>query len=192
MNLTSAFGFVAGLLTTIAFLPQVLKTWETKTVKDLSLLTFMAQGTACTLWVVYGAALAQIPLILWNALTVLLVLFIIAFIFKYGEKKTKNSYWTILPFAIAVFCAVGVIFPKEIIGYTASAIGVVTLIPQAAKTLKTRETKDISLGMYIIFWIGVALWLTYGILLKNPPVIIVNVAVLSLASLILTLKIKNG
>mgnify|MGYP001561849916 CR=1 FL=1 len=76
------------------------------------------------------------------------------------------------------------------IGYAATVLGLFAFLPQAIKTLKTKETKDISLVMYLIFWLGVILWLLYGIFLKSLPVIIVNSVVLFLASVILVLKIK--
>jgi len=81
---------------------------------------------------------------------------------------------------------------KELIGYAASALGILAFLPQAIKIWKTKETKGISLGMYIVLWLGVILWLTYGILLKNPPVIIVNAVILTIASIILFLKIRYG
>jgi len=77
-----------------------------------------------------------------------------------------------------------------IIGYTASVLGLLAFLPQAVKTVKTKQTKDISLGMYVVFWIGVLGWLIYGIRLGDPPVIIVNSVVLTLASIILFFKIK--
>lgn len=76
------------------------------------------------------------------------------------------------------------------IAYTATTFGLFAFLPQAIKTLKSKETKDISLIMYLIFWLGVILWLLYGIFLKSLPVIIVNSVVLFLASVILVLKIK--
>lgn len=79
---------------------------------------------------------------------------------------------------------------ENLISYTAAFLGLCTFLPQTLKTLKSKETKDISLGMYLIFWVGVVLWLVYGILLKNPPIIIVNVVILVCASIILFLKLK--
>ena len=80
----------------------------------------------------------------------------------------------------------------ELIGYVAAAFGLLAFSPQAIKTWRTKETKGISLGTYVMFWFGVLLWLVYGILIGKPPVIIVNVVVLTLASIILFLKIRHG
>lgn len=62
-------------------------------------------------------------------------------------------------------------------------------IPQALKTYRTRQTKDISLWMYILLITGVALWLTYGILNTDWPVILANGVTLLLVIPILILKI---
>lgn len=79
---------------------------------------------------------------------------------------------------------------QNFISYTAVILGLCAFLPQAVKTLKTKQTKAISLVMYLIFWIGVVLWLVYGFLLKNPPIIIVNAVVLVCASIILFFKLK--
>jgi MtN3 and saliva related transmembrane protein len=74
-----------------------------------------------------------------------------------------------------------------------AAIGTtVAFIPQVIQLLKTRNTAGVSLVMYIIFTVGVTLWLTYGILLGDIPIIIANAITLALSLTILFLKIKNG
>jgi len=84
MNVTTTvIGLVAGVLTNIAFLAQVIKTWKTRETKDLSLWTFILQAGGSTLWVIHGINLKQIPLILWNAFTLILVLIIIRFKVRY-------------------------------------------------------------------------------------------------------------
>ena len=77
-----------------------------------------------------------------------------------------------------------------IIGLAAAALGGVSLFPQLLKVLKTKSTKDISLGMFIIFCISIFLWLVYGILMKNAPVIIANFFGFIQALIILSFKIK--
>ena len=66
MSLALFFGYFAGFLTTIAFVPQVIKTWKTKSADDLSLGMFLVfcAGVAC--WVAYGFLLNAEPIILWN------------------------------------------------------------------------------------------------------------------------------
>jgi len=83
MNLTTFFGLAAGFMTTIAFLPQVIQTWRTKKTKDLALGTFVFQGVSVLLWFSYGLMIGQLPLILWNVITAVLVFTIVFFKLKY-------------------------------------------------------------------------------------------------------------
>ena len=65
-------GFVAGLLTAVAFFPQVLKTWRTRSADDLSTAMLCAQSAGVALWIVYGVAIESLPVILANAVTLIL------------------------------------------------------------------------------------------------------------------------
>lgn len=80
----------------------------------------------------------------------------------------------------------------EWLGYAAAMLTTMSFIPQAVKTIRTRETHGISLGMYVIFVIGVALWLAYGIAIASLPMILANTATLGLAGTILALKLRYG
>jgi MtN3 and saliva related transmembrane protein len=62
-------GFLAGLLTTISFLPQVVKTWKSRSASDLSLGMFFVFSVGVICWLVYGLLLQEMPMILWNAVT---------------------------------------------------------------------------------------------------------------------------
>ncbi len=66
----------------------------------------------------------------------------------------------------------------------------IAFVPQAYKVWKTKSAKDISLWMFLIFTIGVASWLVYGVLTNNLPIIFANIVTLFLAFLILVAKIK--
>ena len=78
------------------------------------------------------------------------------------------------------------------IGSGAATLTTISFIPQAWKVWHTRHTKDISLGMYAMFTLGIALWLAYGILLTAWPIIIANTITLFLAGAVLVMKIKFG
>ncbi len=80
----------------------------------------------------------------------------------------------------------------ETIGYVAAVLTTVSFIPQAAKTIRTRDTSGISLGMYAVFTVGVAFWLCYGIVLESWPMILSNIVTLGLSSTILALKLRYG
>ena len=77
------------------------------------------------------------------------------------------------------------------LGYAAAALTTVAFVPQAWLTVRTRELRGVSLAMYSLFTIGVALWLLYGIALAQWPIIIANAVTLALAVLILGLKLHS-
>ncbi len=76
------------------------------------------------------------------------------------------------------------------IGFIAAALTTISFIPQAYKVIKTKDTSGISLGMYILFVLGVFLWLVHGIQVQDWPLIISNSITFVLSSIILTFKIK--
>ncbi len=78
----------------------------------------------------------------------------------------------------------------EILGTLAAILTTVAFIPQVVQVWKTKQTKDISLGMFSLFSVGVFLWFLYGIVLMKWPMIIANGIVFILASIILGFKIK--
>ncbi len=77
-----------------------------------------------------------------------------------------------------------------IIGLTAAALTTFSFLPQALKIIKTKHTKDLSLGMYLVFSTGVVLWLVYGILIRDIPVIVANLITAIFTITILVLKIR--
>ncbi len=77
-----------------------------------------------------------------------------------------------------------------IIGMMAAALTTTAFFPQLLKVWKTKSTRDISLSMFAIFCSGIFLWLIYGILNEDPPVIVANFLVFIQAALIVMLKIK--
>ena len=79
MSLIMLLGLSAACLTTAAFIPQVLKTWRTKSAKDLSLGMYLIFTTGVILWLIYGIIRHDIPIIAANGVTLLLVLIILYF-----------------------------------------------------------------------------------------------------------------
>ena len=80
----------------------------------------------------------------------------------------------------------------EWLGYAAAVLTTGSFIPQAIMTIRTRDTRGISRGMYAIFTVGTALWLAYGISLASWPMILANVVTFGLAATILVLKLRYG
>jgi MtN3 and saliva related transmembrane protein len=80
----------------------------------------------------------------------------------------------------------------EWIGAIAATLTTSSFLPQVWRVWRTRHTKDISLLMYALFTVGVALWLAYGILLDAWPIIIANSITLLLAGAVLLMKLRFG
>ncbi len=78
---------------------------------------------------------------------------------------------------------------SELVGYLAAGLTTVSFFPQAIKTLRSGDTKSISLGMYGLFTSGVALWSLYGFLVKDGPVLVANLITLVPAAVVLQRKI---
>ena len=78
------------------------------------------------------------------------------------------------------------------LGLLAALLTTVAFLPQVLHTLATRDTRGISLRMYAIFTAGVALWLVYGLLTGDLPLVAANAVTLVLAGAILILKLRHG
>lgn len=78
----------------------------------------------------------------------------------------------------------------QLLGLIAGACTTIAFLPQVIKTWKSRSAKDLSLSMFTIFSLGVALWLVYGFLVQDIPVIAANLITLMLASTLLVFKLK--
>jgi MtN3 and saliva related transmembrane protein len=83
-NLAELIGIVAGLLTTVAFLPQAVKIWRSKSAKDVSLAMFVCFCAGIVLWVIYGFMLGALPVILANVVTLCIASTILVFKIRYG------------------------------------------------------------------------------------------------------------
>jgi MtN3 and saliva related transmembrane protein len=83
MDSIDLLGLVAGTLTTISFLPQVIKIWTSKSAKDISLTMFLLFSAGIFLWLIYGVFISSLPVILSNAITLVLASIILLFKFKY-------------------------------------------------------------------------------------------------------------
>ncbi|MGD8453382.1 MAG: SemiSWEET transporter [Phycisphaerae bacterium] len=79
-----------------------------------------------------------------------------------------------------------------ILGILAGTLTTAAFTPQVVKSWRTRHTKDVSLGMFIILCVGTTLWLIYGLLMSDLPIILANAVTLVLATSILALKIRHG
>jgi len=79
----TVLGFAAALVTTLAFLPQVIKVWRTRSTADISLLTFLTLCAGIVLWLAYGVLKTDFPLIAANGVTLVLAGTILVFKLRY-------------------------------------------------------------------------------------------------------------
>ena len=75
-------------------------------------------------------------------------------------------------------------------GYIAATLTTLAFVPQAIKTIRSRDTHGISLWMYVIFTFGIVCWFGYGFFLHSWPMIVSNAITFLLAVTILGLKLK--
>lgn len=78
---------------------------------------------------------------------------------------------------------------QDLLGYLAATLTTAAFVPQALLTLRTRNVAGISLGMYGAFTSGVALWLAYGLVLGEWPIVVANAVTLALSATILAVKV---
>jgi MtN3 and saliva related transmembrane protein len=92
--MVQTLGFVAGTLTAIAFLPQVIKTWRTQSTGDLSLAMLLAQSVGVALWIAYGVAIDSRPVVVTNTVTLVLALLLLALKSSSTLKKASSAQVT--------------------------------------------------------------------------------------------------
>ncbi len=88
---TELLGLIAGTLTTLAFLPQVIKTWKSRSAQDISVGMFLLFSAGVALWLFYGIRLGAVPIIAANAVTLILSLAILGMKFWFGRRESRAS-----------------------------------------------------------------------------------------------------
>jgi MtN3 and saliva related transmembrane protein len=80
----------------------------------------------------------------------------------------------------------------DLLGAIAGILTTLAFVPQVWRVWKTRSTRDISLGMYLVFTTGVGFWLAYGLVLSAWPIVVANSVTLMLTGTVLVLKLRHG
>ena len=83
MDTTILVGYFAGSLTTLSFVPQVMRSWRLKETRDISLAMLLLFGIGVLLWMFYGIWTGSMPIIVANAVTFVLILFLLWMKLKY-------------------------------------------------------------------------------------------------------------
>jgi MtN3 and saliva related transmembrane protein len=79
----------------------------------------------------------------------------------------------------------------DMVGALAAILTTAAFIPQAIKTIRTRDTSGLSLSMYVLLLAGVTLWMVYGIILGSWPLILSNAIVLVPQSLVMAILLRQ-
>jgi MtN3 and saliva related transmembrane protein len=91
MDSVDLLGLAAGTLTTVAFVPQVVKIWRTRHAADISLIMFLLFATGVLLWLVYGLAIGSLPIVIANGITLTLAVIIIILKLRYERATTRQN-----------------------------------------------------------------------------------------------------
>ena len=84
-------GYIAGICTAVCFMPQSIKTIRTKKVKDLSFWSYLIYNLGILSWIIYGAYLGSLPMVIFNGISIIFASIILFFIIKYRNKSDKLS-----------------------------------------------------------------------------------------------------
>lgn len=84
-NFYEFLGYLAGVLTTFSFLPQVIQVYKTKSAKDISLVMYIILSVGLFLWIIYGIHRVSIPIILFDLITLVLSSMILIMKLKYKD-----------------------------------------------------------------------------------------------------------
>ncbi len=87
----TTLGITAGILTTIAYLPQLIKTWQSKSAGDISWTMLIVLCIGIILWLAYGFAIHDLPILLANMVTLLLAGVILALKIRYRNNDSDGS-----------------------------------------------------------------------------------------------------
>lgn len=80
-------GVLAGFLTTVGFIPQIIKGYRTKHMDDVSLLMPLVLGSGMLLWLLYGVSLDNLPIVLWNAIAFSLNIVVVGLKLRYERDR---------------------------------------------------------------------------------------------------------
>lgn len=78
-----------------------------------------------------------------------------------------------------------------LLGYVAGACTTLAFVPQVVRTWRTRSARDLSLAMFVVLTVGIGLWLAYGVLVHDLPVIVANGVTLVLSGALLAMKLRG-
>lgn len=91
MELAHFIGTAGGIVSSVTFLPQVIKIWKTKSAKDLSMMTLFFLILNVSLWLTYGVMITDFPLMITNSIVLCMILCMVYFKLKFKEKTQPDG-----------------------------------------------------------------------------------------------------
>jgi MtN3 and saliva related transmembrane protein len=91
METWTVLGLFAGMLTTVGFIPQIVKGYRTKRMNDVSMTMPVLLSMGMALWFCYGVILGDIPIMLWNLIALGLNIFVIVLIISYRQRQIYSQ-----------------------------------------------------------------------------------------------------
>ena len=105
-----------------------------------------------------------------------------------SPAQEKSGIW--VKFIKSIPNPINMVLWITILGLVAASLTTISFLPQAIKTIRTKQTRDISLLMYTVITIGILLWLIYGAFIGDLPLIAANTITFIFAAVVLMYKIK--
>ena len=91
MNLTEYIGLLAGFFITCSFVPQIIRVFQLKSAREISILFTSLLLLGMAFWLLYGIRRELLPVILWNVIGLVLVIILLSAKMKYGREGTKRG-----------------------------------------------------------------------------------------------------
>jgi MtN3 and saliva related transmembrane protein len=195
----NVFSWVAVVLTATQFIPQAIKSFRTRSTKDLSWWTFAQTVVISLLWIFFGYWRHAPEIIAANVIVNISCLVILAQ--KYFTERPKADIPTLISSpvrkiivifaaALAIFVVAAIIAPplRDILGWITVALNITQLMPQAVKSFRTKTTGDLSWWTFVQIFTITILWTPYGIWNGLLEVVVTNALVGVICAAILVRK----
>jgi MtN3 and saliva related transmembrane protein len=185
-------GIAAGAGTTGSLVPQIGRiVRKTRSAAGLSTTFLLIRGISAGLWLVYGIRFGQAFAFQYaQALAVPLVLVLIALTVRFGRCPMGAGIASGAT-ALAVPAVVAsVALPTALVGWIATALSAVTLVPQARRVWSAPSSPDLSWAFVTVFATGVVLWTIYGLVVGLPSVWITQLVIMPVLVLIVFLRLR--
>ena len=195
------FGILAVILTITKFIPQIVKSFRTKSTRDLSWWSFAQGAVVSALWICFGFWRHSLELIIANVAGNIscLIILVQKYLVEKPRINIRQIFFSPRKLILTIFVCGLVIFwvmtaatqslqLKKILGWITVLLNVSQLIPQAVKSFKSDSTKDLSWGTFVQIFTLTISWVVYGLWSGLYEVVVTNALVSFICGSILARK----